>query len=80
MNWDELKPEDPPGFNYDNTRFTDQELGIPSSDELGYAPIKPDLLSGERKLLDLGYTLRGERRQVHHAYMVRAGKQSPYDN
>lgn len=78
MNWDEYKIADPPGWHADLSRFSDEELGIPASDDFGYAPLRPEILK-DGKLNDIGDTLRAENRCVYHVDMVRHKMKNPYD-
>ena len=78
MYWDEIKLEDPPGVYADLSVHPNADLGVPSDDQFGYAPIRKDVLE-RGKVIDMGNTLRNERRHVYHVYMQRNNLQSPYD-
>ena len=78
MYWDEIKLVEPEGVYTDLSVHPNKDLGVPPDDELGYAPYRKDVLE-RGKVIDLGNTMRNEKRLVHHVYMVRNGLQSPYD-
>ena len=80
MNWDEYKLEDPPGLYEDTSRITDEELGIPP-DDLGYAPLRKELLK-DGKLLDIrpGYDSDASyNRFIYHYQAVKRNLPNPYD-
>lgn len=80
MNWDEFRLNEPQPENYsfDNSRFSDVELGIPTDDSLGYAPLKEEIIESG-KILDKGDIIRGERRFLYHVMAVRKNLANPYD-
>lgn len=78
MFYDEIKLVDPPGVYTDLSVHSNKDLGVPPDDEFGYAPYRKEVLE-RGKVIDLGNTLRNERRLVFHVHMVRNGLQSPYD-